>query len=489
MILTMLVTLYTSRVVLNTLGIEDFGIYNVVGGVVVLFGFINSAMSSATQRFLNFSMAQNDKVKLRKTFSASLTSHIFIALIVFLIAETIGLWFLNTYINIPENRVIAANWVYQFSILTMCVSFIKVPYNALIIANERMSFYAYISIIEVALKLLVVYLLCFSYFDRLSIYSFLLFVVSLIVLLFYRWFCLWKLQGAKYYLFYEKKTYVEMFSFSGWSLLGGLSSTGVQQGSGILLNVFFGVIINTAVGIANQVSYAVYTFASNFQLAFTPQLTKYYANKQFVEMYKLINSSCKYSFYLFLFISFPLFLPMDYILKVWLKILPEWSVEFTRFTLLILAIETLSAPLWISMQATGRIKNYQIGVSLIMITILPVSYLLFYKGFSPLAIFVVRLIITLCLLVYRLIFLYKEIQLPLTEYTQKVLVPILIISVMCFVWLFCTVLIAPEWTLSSVLLYFILTELFLFLAIYFAGLSSFERNNIKLMIRKLWKKA
>ena len=295
MLLIMAVSLYTSRVILQALGVEDFGLYNVVGGVVVLFTFINNAMVTSTQRFLNFEIGGNNLDEARKVFSASLNIHIIIAGAFLLLAETVGLWFLNRYIQIPEGREIAANWVYQFSIIVSILNIIRSPYNAAIIAHEHMSFYAYVSIIEVILKLAIVYMV-YLFADRLIAYAFLMMMVTLIVLGVYYIFCKRKYEICRYQFEYDRKRYMALASFSGWSLFGSLANMGASQGINIILNMFFGVAVNAAMGIANQVNAAVYQFVSSFQTAFNPQIIKSYAADDRNYFISLILNSSRYSF-------------------------------------------------------------------------------------------------------------------------------------------------------------------------------------------------
>ena len=280
MILTMLVTLYTSRVVLNTLGVEDFGIFNVVGGIGVMFSVLNSAMSSATQRFLSFELGQNNKEQFTKVFSMSITIHALIALIIFVLAETIGLWFLNTHLVIPADRLVAANWVYQCSVLSFMVTILSVPYNASIIAYERMGAFAYISILEVSLKLLVVFMLQWIMVDKLKLYAVLLLVVALIIRLVYGFYCKLKLEGCNYIWIKDKQLFKTLASYAGWNLWGNLAAVGMDQGVNVLLNIFFGPIVNAARGIAYQAGSAVRLFVSNFQMAVNPQIVKRFASKE-----------------------------------------------------------------------------------------------------------------------------------------------------------------------------------------------------------------
>lgn len=278
MLLSMIVSLYTSRVVLNILGVEDYGIYNVVGGVVVLFSFLNNAMASATQRFLNFELGRGDVLEVKRIFSISMTSYICIALLVLFLSETVGLWFFNTQLNIPSSRIDAASWVYQMSIFTFCFSILRIPYNASVIAYERMSFFAYISIIEVLMKLLIVYLLVLGSIDKLILYAILIFVVTVLVNAIYQFYCKHMFEICTYSFFWDKILFKKIIGFSGWSLFGSLANMSAQQGVNFLLNIFYGVTVNAAVGIANQVSSAIYAFISNFQTAFNPQLIKSYAS-------------------------------------------------------------------------------------------------------------------------------------------------------------------------------------------------------------------
>lgn len=308
MLFTMGVSLYTSRVVLNTLGVEDFGIYNVVGGVVVMFSFLNSSLATATQRFLNYEMGQGNALKLEKVFSIALTGHYLIALSVILLAETIGLWFVSTQLEIPAERMHAALWVYQFSILTLAVSIISVPYNAVIIAHERMKVFAYVSIAEVSLKLTVVFLLVYLSFDKLVLYAFLLLVVAVIVRMIYATYCKRNFTECKYRFIFEKDLFAQMFCFSGWMFTGTLSNLFSSQGVNILINMFFGPIQNAARGIAYQIQGTVNAFVTNFMVAVQPQIVKSYSQGNYSYMYKLVFMASRYSFYLLFLLSLPVLL-------------------------------------------------------------------------------------------------------------------------------------------------------------------------------------
>lgn len=419
MFLIMLVTLYTSRVILKALGVEDFGLYNIVGGVVVLFTFVNNAMVTSTQRFLNFEIGRDNPLGAQKVFSASLNIHIIIAIIFFLLAETLGLWFLNKYLQIPEGREIAANWVYQFSILVSVLNIVRSPYNAAIIAYEHMSFYAYVSIIEVLLRLVIVFLV-YLFPDRLIAYACLVMIVSLIVLLAYYLFCKKNYSICTFKFEYDKKRYKALASFSGWSLLGSFADMGASQGINIILNMFFGVTVNAAMGIANQVNAAVYSFVSNFQTAFKPQIIKSYAAGDKNYFISLIMNTSRYSFLLMIILTLPICINCSEILSIWLGKVPDFAVEFCQLILLYSLIEAIQGPLWISAQATGKIRNYQILMSAIILLNLPVTYLLFIYFKNPVIALLVRVCVNLLTASARVIYLHNLYNFPISRYLKDV---------------------------------------------------------------------
>ena len=363
MIITMLITLYTSRVILNVLGVEDYGVYNIIAGIVVLLAFLQTAMTNASQRYITYELGKGELESVKKVFSMSMTTHITISLLIFFLAETIGLWFINTQLNIPANRMLAANWVYQFSILTFIVNLIRIPYNASIIAYENMSFYAYISIIESILKLLIVYVLCISPSDKLILYAILLCGVAIICTFIYKIYCCKKFLTCNYTYFWDKKLYWQLMRFSGWTMLGGISNVSAQQGGNILLNMYNGVVSNAAFGIANQVSYAVYAFSSNFQIAFNPQITKLHAVGDSLHLNNLVNKASLFSYYLMLLFAVPFMINTEIILKLWLKNVPEYTVGFCQLMVVYQLIDAFQAPLNTLIFSTGKIKNYNIWLS------------------------------------------------------------------------------------------------------------------------------
>ncbi len=482
MLITMIVTLYTSRIVLNTLGIDDFGIYNIIGGVIILFAFLNVAMSNTTQRFLSFDLGRNDMEQLKKTFSMSMTAHISIAVILFLLSETVGLWFINTQLNIPYERMNAANWVYQFSILTFIFQIIRVPYNASIIAYERMSFYAYISIIEVILKLAVVFLLQQGGFDKLIFYSVLLFIVSIIILYAYKFYCNKKFTISKYIFFWDGNLYKNIMSFSGWSLMGSVASISSSQGINILINIFFGVAVNAAMGIANQVNGALNSFVVNFQTAFKPQIVKSYAEGDKKYLTQLILQTSKFSFFLLFIVSIPILINTDFVLKLWLKQVPEYAVEFCQLIIVYSLMESISGPLWMSVQATGNIRNYQIIISLLFILNLPVSYVFLKLGYNPPVVMFVKIIVDAIVLSTRIIFLKSLLKVSVKQFLQEVFLKIiLVVSIVIPI----SILVKTKFDgWIQVIITTSVSILLTALGIYWIGMRKNERTFIKSAIRK-----
>ena len=426
MLLTMVVSLYTSRIVLKALGIEDFGIYNVVGGVVAMFSFLNSSMSSSTQRFLTFELGKGDRNRLQQVFSASLNVHIGICVIIFVLSETIGVWFLNSQLNIPYERMNAANWVLQMSIFSFCLTIIQTPFTASIIAHERMNVFAYISIIEVFLKLAVAYLITTVLMDKLILYGILLLVVHLIINLIYQGFCFKNYVECRYRYIHNKELYKQLTGFAGWNLFGSIAWLLKSQGINILLNIFFGPVVNAARGIAMQVSHAIMGFVSNFQTALNPQITKNYAQDNIAYMESLTYKGSKYSFFLLFFISLPLMLNIDYVLDLWLEEVPQYASIFV----ILIIIESLGNILWgntmiVSMMATGNIKNYQMTVSLILLLIVPISYIVLKMGANVYSVFYISIIITIISGLTRFYYCHIQIGFSFKRMYSEILYPVL----------------------------------------------------------------
>ena len=383
MLLIIIVGLYTSRVVLNTLGVSDYGIYNVVGGIVAMLAFLNSAMVAASQRFISFELGTGNIERLKKVFCTSVSIHIVLAGIIFLIAETIGLWFVNTHLNIPIERMEAANLVYQCSILTLLLTVVSVPYNSCIVAHEHMKAFAYVSIVEAVLKLLIVYLLLLGNFDKLILYSILVVAVALIIRIIYGIYCKQHFEECTYRFVFDKQLFKEMFAFAGWSVIGNLGFSFKDQGSNIILNLFFGTTVNAARGIALQVNGIISNFSNNFTMALNPQITKQYAAGDMEASVKLVYAGCRYSFFLLLLIAVPVMINIDYLLQLWLGTVPEYTSQFLMLALVAALIDVMARPLVTALQATGRIKVFQITICIIVLCELPLAYFVLYHGGKP----------------------------------------------------------------------------------------------------------
>ena len=424
MLFTMGISLFTSRVILQTLGVEDYGISSVVGGVISMFTFINAAMVSSTQRYLNFELVRGDANQLRSVFSTSLQIHALIALAIIVLSETVGLWFLNEKLVIPEARMTAAMWVYQCSILSCAVSIMSTPYNAVIVAHEKMSVFAYISILDVSLKLLVVYLLVVLPFDKLIILAILNLLVQLFIRYIYTIYCHRHFPESYFQFRFNKTLFKEMFGFAGWSFWGNLAAILYTQGLNMMLNIFFGPIVNAARGIAVQVQSAVQQFVGGFQTALNPQITKNYASNNLPQMHSLMFRSARFSFLLLFFLSLPVLMETNFILTLWLKTVPDDAVIFTQIMICISLIYTTANPCIIANQATGKVKIYQMVVGGILLLILPISYVVLKLGAPAYSVFIVHFCIESVAQFSRMYMLRKLIHLPLWQYMKNIYIPI-----------------------------------------------------------------
>jgi O-antigen/teichoic acid export membrane protein len=415
MIFTIGVNLYTSRLVLETLGIEDYGIYNIVAGVIVMFGFLNASMSGATSRFLTFELGKGNRKSLLKTFSASLTVHFIIAGIIFILGETFGLWWMNTKLVINPTKLYAAQWVYQFSIISAIFSIIQVPYNAMIVAHEKMNIYAYIEIFNSSLKLGIILLLNIINYDKLILYAFLILCASVFITIIYRICCIKIISPFKFNVKWNKEIILPMLQFSTWDLYGNMSVIAKTQGVNMLLNLFFGVLVNAAYGIANQVQCAVNSFSSNFLLAVRPQVMKYFASGEIEKMKSLMNNSSKFAFILMYLLELPFILECNFILHLWLKKVPEYALIFTQLNLIPSLIYTLCSPMVFAIHASGKIKGFSFITGTIYLSVIPFSYLFFKMGFSPIIPYILNII--LMMILYIAVTLILQYLLPQLSYS------------------------------------------------------------------------
>lgn len=425
MLFGMLVSLYTSRVILQTLGVEDYGVYNVVGGVITMFTFLNGAMSSATSRYITFEIGKGNMEQLKKVFSSALQIHAIIALLIVILGETVGLWFLMNELVIPEGRMDAAMWVYQCSVVTAVVTIMSVPYNADIIAHEKMSAFAYISVLEIILKLAIVYLLVVLPFDKLKVYAILVLMVGLLIRYIYTRYCHKHFEESHYIHHIDKPLLKEMSSFAGWSFWGNLAGILYGQGLNMMLNIFFGPVVNAARGIATQIQGVVQQFVYNFQMALNPQITKTYASGELDKMHSLMFRSARFSFMLLFFLSLPIMLETNYILTLWLGIVPENTVIFARIIIAISLIYTIANPCVIANQATGKVKVYQAVVGGLLLLILPISYIVLKMGAPAYSVFIVHFCVESVAQFARMYMLRNMIDLPLLSYVKNIYLPIM----------------------------------------------------------------
>ncbi len=423
MAIAMLVSLFTSRVLLQSLGVEDYGTYGVVGGVVVAFAFVNSTLVGSIQRFLNFEIGKGSNERVTQVFSNGFHVQVIFAGIVVLLAETIGLYYLNNVMNVPQGRLYAANWVYQFAIFTTVLRIIRSPFNASVIAYERMTVYAVVGIVDVILKLVIVYMLLLSPFDKLIFYAALGALVSLGITLFYVYYNFKHFKDCRVLRKIEKQLLKQMLTFSGWSIFGSAALLSTFQGVDLIINYFHGVAVNAALTIANQVYGAAYSLTSNFQTAFGPQITKTYARGDMNELFDFIYRTTRYSFYLVIVCAIPLLFESGGLLAFWLEKVPLYTQEFCDFMVLICIIDALSGPLWMTAYSTGEIKVYQIIISSILFLNLPITAACMAAGLSPVWALIVRFGVAVAGYAYRLIYMRVRLKMPLRRYLASVVKP------------------------------------------------------------------
>lgn len=471
MLVIMGVTFYTTRILLQVLGVDDYGIYNTIAGVVVLFAFLNTAMVTTTQRFLNFYLGKSDEQQAAASFSMSLLVHVCLGLIVSVLAELVGLWFLYYKMSLPPERFDAAFWTLHLSVGITFVNIVKSPYNACIIAFEKMDFYAYVSIVEAILKLAVVFVLSWISFDHLIFYGVLLLLVTIAIAYIYKLYCNRYYAISIFRFIPDKALFKTLFQFSLYSLFGNAANVGASQGVNLMVNSFTSVAVNAAIGVSNQLSHGVYSFIANFQVAFNPILVKMYAREDFPDLKQMICQVSRYSFYLMIVISLPLIIYTDEFLHLWLKEVPPFSVSFCRLIIFTLLIDTIAEPLWKTVQASGNIKRYQIVTSLIILSNLPVAYIILRLGFLPVYIFVAKLLINGVAYCYRAYYVKDLISFEFKIYVKGVVLPIFFTGIMLAV-IGATAYIMLSNYIISTLLIFIASGL----VVLCFGLTAKERN-------------
>jgi len=486
-LLVMLVSLYTSRILLEALSISDYGIYNVVGGVVTMFTFMNAALGNASSRFITFSLGRGKHKETQMVFNASRTIHFLMSILIVILAETVGLWFLNAKMDIPSESIYAANWVYQFSIITTVLAIVSVPYNATLIAHENMNVFAYVSILDVLLKLCIVYIIKLYGGDRLILYGALIMSVQLIDRIVYGVYCSRKYAETKFMIVKSKALYKRMFSYSGWSLIGNLAVFGSTQGLNIILNLFFGPVVNASRGIAVQVQGAVKTVISNFQLAVSPQITKSYASDNNSRVINLLFSSCRISFYLMMIVSLPILIEVDKILSIWLVEVPEHTALFVRLMIITVMIDTFERPVTFAINSTEDIKDYQISSCTCLLMTLPISYILLRYGFPPQTVFIVNILTALIAFAIELFILKRKILFSIRAFFFKVILKIVAVSIVSCLPILSLFLLLPDTLWAFCVIIFVSLIVSTFVS-YMIGLSKSERMVINEKARFLLKK-
>jgi O-antigen/teichoic acid export membrane protein len=421
----MLVSLYTVRVILEVMGVLDYGIYNVVAGIVTMFSFLSGAMATASQRFFSFELGREDHIALQEIFSMSVNIYAIAAAIVFIVAETAGLWFVEYKLIIPQFRMSAARWIYQFSIAAFLISIISTPYLGVIIARENMDVYAYVSIVEATLKLIIVFLVKYSSFDKLKFYGALMLVVTGISSTIYIYVCRKRYPESRYKFFWDRGMFKTLSSYTGWNLFGASVNVVKNQATNILLNLYFGPVVNAARSIAAQVNAAVKSFSQNFTTAVRPQIIKQYAVRQNKEMMQLVFRSSKLTAFLMYIFILPLFLEMPTVIHLWLGQVPPYVVLFTRLVLIDALIDSISYPLMTAAQATGKIKLYQFVVGGVLLLNLPFSYFALEMRAQPEGVLIIAIVITALAFFLRLVMLKRVLFFSIREYIIKTVLPTL----------------------------------------------------------------
>lgn len=416
MLFVMGISLYTVRAILDILGVVDYGIYNVVGGVVTMFAFMNKTLSTSSQRYFSVALAKDDRDDLKRVFSLNLTVFSILGVIVVVLLETIGLWFVNYKMTIPPDRMFPANVVYQVSILAMLLHIVVVPYMALVVAHEKMNIFAIIGVVEAVGKLAIVFLLTVISFDKLIIYGVLVLLLAFGNSLWYIIYCLKHYPESHFRWYWNKNEAVDLLGFSGWHFLGTFSTTGRSQGINILLNLFFNPAINAARAVAYQVYGAVHQLVTNFFTAVKPQIYKSYASSQYEEMFKLVMRSSLFSMYLISLLIFPLIASTQFVLGLWLKKIPEYTIVFVQLVLLNGLVDSVDAPLSATALATGKIRKYEIAVSSVILANIPISYVALKMGCNPEITMVISIVLSCIDVFVRTLMLKGMMGFPMKKY-------------------------------------------------------------------------
>lgn len=473
----MLISLYTSRVILQVLGVEDYGVYQVVGGMVSMFSVISVSLSSAISRFITFEIGHGDRQKLERIFATSVVIQLILAVVVFVVAEILGYWFMQTQMQIPEGRMQAARWVLHCSLITFCINLISVPYNACIVAHEHMKAFAYVSLIEVIFKLVVCFLLFISPIDKLVFYAVLLTLVAVLIRLIYGYYCHKHFEESRVNLIFDRQIFNEMFGFAGWSFFSNTAHIFNSQGVNMLMNVYFGVTVNAARGIANQIESAVLQFVRNFTTAINPQITKSYASGELEKMHLLVCRGAKFSYFAMLIMALPLICEMEYILSIWLVEVPEYTVIFSRLLLLVGMLECVGSSGFTACMATGKLKKYALVITSIGGLEFPLSWLLFKLGAPVVSTYYLYVIITFLVLVARMFLLQNMVGLSVKMYVKQVFIPMLGTTIVA-IWPSLFIVYALNESILRLIFSIIVGVLISIFSVLYIGMTKNERDVI-----------
>lgn len=474
---SMIISLYTSRKILEALGVSDFGIYNVVGGVITMLTFLNGSMSVATQRFLTVELGRRDKGNYNRIFNMAVLIHLCLAALILIAAETVGLWFVNTYLNIPAGRMSAANWVYQASVLSTILSILQTPYHASIVSHEHMHIYAYVGLGESFGKLFLVFLLIVYPYDRLIFWGFIMFFFQFLIAIIYRVYCIRQFPECKLCFKWDSSIFNSMLKFTGWNMFGTVACILKDQGVNVLMNIFGGPVANAARGVSYQISGAVQGLTGGFQSAVNPQLTKRYAANDSEATCRLLCESSKISYFLLFIIALPVMMEADFILKLWLVEVPPMTALFARIILIESLFGSLGGPMITSLMATGNIKWYQIVVGSSLLFIVPVAYLFLKLGCPIEAALIVSALFILLGDILRIIFCKRQIGLSLRLYVLKVVLPIIMVTILSLILpLLIHYNMSEGW--SRLIISTIVSCTIIAILVYTIGLTTTERNFI-----------
>ena len=482
----MVISLYTSRVVLQVLGVEDYGIYQVVGGLVAMFSIISASLSASISRFITFEIGKGNKERRERVFSTSLIIQIVISLIVIIVAEAIGLWFLHNQMQIPEGRMVAAQWILHCSLITFCINLLSVPYNACLIAHEHMKTFAYVNIIDVLLKLGVVLVLTYSPVDKLIAYAVLLTIVAGIIRMIYTVYCHRHFEESRAKIIWDRQIFNEMAGFSGWAFFTNANSILNNQGVNMLINVFFGVTVNAARGIANQVESAVLQFVNNFTMAINPQITKSYAAGDLSGMHTLVCRGAKFSYFAMLIMALPIICETEKILSLWLTVVPKYTIIFVQLSLVLGMFDSMGASGYTACAATGKMRRYSLIITPIGLLEFPLTWVFFIYGAPVVSTYYLYIFVKALVIVARMFLLRDMVGLKLGMFIRKVFIPVILTTLVSIIPSL-MILNLMDSSLTRLCISLIVGFISVGLSVLFVGMSSGERNAIMTKVSKFIK--